>query len=49
MSFLYELFSGEQERIHNLCEDGIKKSVPWDLRLSSLGMPDDSRYSAARP
>ena len=31
-------FNVEQEkRIHNLCDDGIEKSVPRDHRLSSLG------------
>ena len=35
-----EVLSGEQEkRIHYSYEDGIKKSVPHDHRLSSLGKP----------
>ena len=33
-----EVFCGEQEKIHNFCEDGIEKSIPRDHCLSSLGL-----------
>ena len=36
-------FNVEQEKGYYLCVDGIKKSVPRDHRLASLGVPSNDK------
>ena len=40
---MWYLTVGKKKKIHYSCEDGIKKSVPCDHRLSSLGKPRDAK------